>query len=67
MTLTSCSTMSERQSEPRSFAPTDAQADEASRTLPEQIARLRVQIEETRAKLSKTARELARDAERPLR
>jgi len=55
--------MSERPPEPKSFASREAEAEEVSRSLPEQIARLRSQVQIARARLSRTAREQARDAE----
>jgi hypothetical protein len=53
--------MSERQLERRSFATPEEEAEEASRALPEQIARLRAEIRVAQAKLLPTARERARD------
>ena len=55
--------MSERPSEPKSFAVLEAEAEEVSKTIHEQIARLRSQVRIARARLSRTAREQARDAE----
>ena len=53
--------MSERKPEGRSFATPEEEAEEASRALPEQIARLRAEIRVARAKLNPSARERARD------
>jgi len=55
--------MSERPSEPKSFTSLESEAEEVSRTLPEQIAKLRAEVQIARARLSRTAREQARDAE----
>jgi hypothetical protein len=53
--------MSDLQPERRTFATPEEEAEEASRALPEQIARLRAEIRTARAKLNPTAREKARD------
>ena len=53
--------MSERQPERRTFATPEEEAEEVSRALPEQIARLRAEISAARAKLKPSAREQARD------
>ena len=49
--------------EPRSFASSEDEAERASRALPDQIARLKAQVQTARARLSKTARETARDSD----
>ena len=54
--------MSELVSEPRSFAAED-EAERVSRDLPGQIARLRAEIQNAKARLTRTAREDARDAD----
>ena len=55
--------MSERQSEPRSFAAQEDEAERVSRALPEQIAKLRAEIQNAKARLTRTAREEARDSD----
>lgn len=55
--------MSEFPSEPRSFASLEEEAEEASRSLKGQIARLKAEIAAAKARLSPTARERARDEE----
>jgi hypothetical protein len=55
--------MSEIKSEPRSFADQEAEADRISKALPEQIAKLRAEIQTAKARLRPTAREEARDSD----
>jgi hypothetical protein len=53
--------MSERQYERRTFASPEEEAEEVSRALPLQIARLKAEIQAAKARLVPTARERARD------
>ena len=55
--------MSERKTEPRSFASQEDEADRVSKALPAQIAKLRAEIENAKARLTRTAREEAHDSE----
>ena len=56
--------MIERKSEPRSFASQEDEADRASKALPEQIARLRAEIQNAKARLRPTAREEAHSSDK---
>lgn len=58
--------MSERPSEPKSFAALEAEAEEVTRSIHRQIAKLRSEVQIARARLSRSAREQARDAEEKL-
>jgi hypothetical protein len=53
--------MSQLECEPRSFALDEDEAERVARELPEQIARLRAEIQSAKARLSRTAREEARE------
>jgi hypothetical protein len=55
--------MSERETEQRSFVSQEDEADRVSKALPEQIARLRAEIQSAKARLRPTAREEARDSD----
>jgi hypothetical protein len=56
--------MSELEYEPRSFASDEDEAERVSRELPEQIARLRAEVQTAKVRLSRTAREEARDSDK---
>jgi hypothetical protein len=58
--------MSERPPEAKSFAMLEAEAEEVTRSIHEQIAKLRSEVQIARARLLRTAREQARDAEEKL-
>ena len=55
--------MSELKYEPRSFVAEEDEAERVARELPEQIARLRAQVQTAKKRLSRTAREEARDTD----
>jgi hypothetical protein len=55
--------MSQIECEPRTFVAEEDEADRISRELPEQIARLRAEVQSAKARLTRTAREEARDAD----
>jgi len=55
--------MSELEYEPRTFVSEEDEAERVSRELPEQIARLRAEIQTAKKRLTRTAREEARDTD----
>jgi hypothetical protein len=60
---TRVSVMSQVECEPRTFAAEEDEAERVSRELPEQIARLRAEVQSAKVRLTRTAREEARDAD----
>jgi hypothetical protein len=57
--------MSELEYEPRTFVSEEDEAERVSRELPEQIARLRAEVQTAKKRLTRTAREEARDSDIP--
>lgn len=55
--------MSQLECEPRTFVAEEDEAERLSRELPGQIAKLRAEVQSAKVRLTRTAREEARDAD----